>query len=113
MVVQVGKCAALHTTSSSYHVNITVPHSGMFVESGGSPCHTMSEMHEYHFEVKMACSSCSGAVERVLSRLEGVTSYEVSLEKQSVDVKGTVDYDTVLATIKKTGKQVLNGSVTA
>ncbi|WFD36285.1 Cytosolic copper metallochaperone [Malassezia cuniculi] len=72
----------------------------------------MSE-HEYHFEVKMACSSCSGAVERVLSRLEGVTSYNVNLEKQTVDVKGTVDYDTVLEKIKKTGKQVLAGSVVA
>ena len=43
----------------------------------------------------------------------GVSSYNVNLEKQTVDVKGTADYDTVLATIKKTGKQVLNGSVVA
>ena len=59
----------------------------------------------------MACSSCSGAVERVLSRLEGVNSYEVNLEQQTAVVRGTVDYDTVLEKIKKTGKQVLSGEV--
>lgn len=75
--------------------------------------------HEYHFDVKMACSACSGAIERVLSRLEGtwsdshtgVSSYDVSLEKQTVDVRGPAPFDTVLAKIQKTGKEVLSSKI--
>lgn len=36
----------------------------------------------------------------------GVSSFDVSLEKQEVIVKGTVPYEDVLAKIKKTGKEV-------
>lgn len=41
-----------------------------------------------------------------LSTVVGVSSYDVSLEKQSVLVKGTISYDDVLEKIKKTGKEV-------
>ncbi|OCH94963.1 hypothetical protein OBBRIDRAFT_788704 [Obba rivulosa] len=54
----------------------------------------------------MTCSGCSGAVERVLKKTEGVASYDVSLEKQEVLVKGTIPYDDLLEKIKKTGKEV-------
>lgn len=40
----------------------------------------------------------------------GVTSYDVSLEKQEVVVSGTIPYDDVLAKIKKTGKEVCRGT---
>jgi len=30
----------------------------------------MSE-HNYHFDVKMTCGGCSGAIERVLKKTEG------------------------------------------
>lgn len=36
----------------------------------------------------------------------GISTYQVDLEKQEVTVKGSVDYDTVLEKIKKTGKEV-------
>ena len=36
----------------------------------------------------------------------GISTYDVSLEKQEVLVKGTIDYDTLLEKIKKTGKEV-------
>lgn len=36
----------------------------------------------------------------------GVDSFDVSLEKQEVIVNGSASYDDVLATIKKTGKEV-------
>ena len=36
----------------------------------------------------------------------GVASYDVSLEKQEVLVKGTIGYDELLEKIKKTGKEV-------
>jgi copper chaperone len=72
----------------------------------------------------MTCGGCSGAVTRALEKAQGngserhmllsltithfkpVSSYDVSLEKQEVLVKGTIPYDDVLAVIKKTGKEV-------
>ncbi|EPS31863.1 Metal homeostasis factor ATX1 [Penicillium oxalicum] len=67
--------------------------------------------HQYKFNVAMSCGGCSGAIERVLKRLEGVKSFDVSLESQTANVvtEPTVSYDTVLATIKKTGKTVNSG----
>ncbi|KAL2041251.1 hypothetical protein N7G274_006196 [Stereocaulon virgatum] len=55
----------------------------------------------------MTCSGCSGAIERVLKKTEGLSSYKVDLETQSADVyTDTVPYETVLEKIKKTGKPV-------
>ncbi|OJJ49525.1 hypothetical protein ASPZODRAFT_127999 [Penicilliopsis zonata CBS 506.65] len=70
----------------------------------------MSE-HVYKFNVSMSCGGCSGAVERVLKRLDGIKSYNVNLDSQTADVvtEPSVSYDTVLATIKKTGKTVNSG----
>ncbi|KAK4056737.1 Cytosolic copper metallochaperone [Microbotryomycetes sp. JL221] len=66
---------------------------------------------QYQFDVVMTCSGCSGAIERVLKKTEGVSSYNVSLPEQSVTVNTTVPYDDILAKIKKTGKQVKGGKV--
>ncbi|RYP15399.1 hypothetical protein DL765_005735 [Monosporascus sp. GIB2] len=97
----------------------------------------MSE-HTYKFNVTMSCGGCSGAINRVLGKLEGefvscpsfvpasldydsppprpspslrVKSYDVSLEKQEALVVAapSLDYETVLRTIKKTGKKVNSG----
>ncbi|KXL44016.1 hypothetical protein M433DRAFT_68741 [Acidomyces richmondensis BFW] len=67
--------------------------------------------HNYKFNVTMTCSGCSGAVERVLKKLEGIKSFEVSLDSQTATVKTeeNVDYATVLEKIKKTGKKVNSG----
>lgn len=54
----------------------------------------------------MACSGCSNAVNRALSRLEGVEKIDISLEKQQVVVESTLPREEVLAAIKKTGKTV-------
>jgi len=64
--------------------------------------------HTYEFEVTMTCTGCSGAVTRVLSKLKGVKSYDVNLEKRLVFVTAEpdLDYDTVYEKIKKTGKHV-------
>lgn len=58
---------------------------------------------------------CSNAVNRVLTKLEGVKNIDISLEKQTVDVTTVngLSYDTVLEKIKKTGKEVKGGSVVA
>jgi len=71
----------------------------------------MSE-HKYKFNIAMSCGGCSGAVERVIKKLDGVKSYEVSLEKQSAEIvtaDDALDYNTVLGSIKKTGKKVKSG----
>ncbi|KAL8825245.1 MAG: hypothetical protein Q9191_004534 [Dirinaria sp. TL-2023a] len=67
--------------------------------------------HHYKFNIQMNCGGCSGAVDRVLKKLEGVKSYNVSLEKQTADVyaEETLQYEAVLEKIKKTGKQVKSG----
>lgn len=84
---------------------------------------------KYEFSVAMSCGGCSGAVTRVLNKLEGtyaavppcllytltsvgVEKFDVSLETQKVVVE-TVDasltYDRVLNAIGKTGKKVSEG----
>ncbi|KAF9693835.1 hypothetical protein EKO04_008454 [Ascochyta lentis] len=70
----------------------------------------MSE-HNYKFNIAMSCGGCSGAVERVLKKLEGVKSYDVSLETQSANIvtEDSLSYETVLEKIKKTGKTVKSG----
>ncbi|KAK0249851.1 Cytosolic copper metallochaperone [Friedmanniomyces endolithicus] len=67
--------------------------------------------HNYKFNVTMTCGGCSGAVERVLKKLDGVKSFDVSLDSQTANVvtADSVDYATVLEKIKKTGKKVNSG----
>jgi len=67
--------------------------------------------HNYKFNVTMTCGGCSGAVERVLKKLDGVKSYDVSLDTQTANIvtEDSVDYTTVLEKIKKTGKKVNSG----
>ncbi|OJD20770.1 hypothetical protein ACJ73_07896 [Blastomyces percursus] len=67
--------------------------------------------HKYKFSVTMSCGGCSGAIERVLKKLDGVKSYTVNLESQTATVlaEPSLEFDTVLATIKKTGKTVTSG----
>ncbi|KAJ5587928.1 heavy metal ion transporter [Penicillium hispanicum] len=67
--------------------------------------------HQYKFNVSMSCGGCSGAVERVLKKLEGVKSFDVNLDSQTalVSTEPTVSYATVLEVIKKTGKTVNSG----
>ncbi|MCJ1374296.1 Cytosolic copper metallochaperone [Loxospora ochrophaea] len=64
--------------------------------------------HHYKFNVSMSCGGCSGAVERVLKKLDGVKTYDVSLETQTADVvtEPSLEYEQVLEKIKKTGKTV-------
>ncbi|WPH01904.1 Hypothetical protein R9X50_00475800 [Acrodontium crateriforme] len=67
--------------------------------------------HNYKFNITMTCGGCSGAVERVLKKLDGVKSFDVSLDSQTANIvtEESVDYATVLEKIKKTGKKVNSG----
>ncbi|KAK9476853.1 hypothetical protein V1514DRAFT_335592 [Lipomyces japonicus] len=72
-------------------------------------------VHEYEFDVAMSCSGCSNAVNRVLTKLDGVNDIKITLDDQKVLVKtaDTVAYDTVLSQIKKSGKTVRSGTTIA
>ncbi|KAJ4269583.1 hypothetical protein ACHAPJ_005989 [Fusarium lateritium] len=69
----------------------------------------MADTHTYEFNVTMSCGGCSGAIDRVLKKLDGVDSYEVSLENQTAKVVTGLPYETVLQKIAKTGKKVNSG----
>ncbi|GAO13324.1 uncharacterized protein UV8b_00698 [Ustilaginoidea virens] len=71
----------------------------------------MSAAHTYEFNVSMSCGGCSGAIDRVLKKLDGVESYEVSLENQTAKVVTELPYETVLSKIAKTGKKVNSATV--
>ncbi|KNC96334.1 uncharacterized protein SPPG_09526 [Spizellomyces punctatus DAOM BR117] len=60
----------------------------------------------YKFKVGMSCSGCSGAVDRILKKTQGVSSYDISLENQTVVVKSTLSQNEVFEAIKKSGKPV-------
>ncbi|KAF9203341.1 Cytosolic copper metallochaperone [Haplosporangium sp. Z 27] len=62
-------------------------------------------MPVYNYDVTMTCSGCSGAVTRVLTKLDGVKSFDVSLEKQKVTVESdSLTQEEILEKIQKTGK---------
>ncbi|KAI9831452.1 MAG: hypothetical protein M1819_005051 [Sarea resinae] len=69
--------------------------------------------HTYDFSIAMSCSGCSGAVERVIKKLPGIKSYDVSLDAQTASIvtdgataAETPDYETIVTKIQKTGKKV-------
>ncbi|CAL3972037.1 hypothetical protein PZA11_005259 [Diplocarpon coronariae] len=70
-----------------------------------------AEEHTYKFNVSMSCGGCSGAVTRVLTKLDGVKSFDVSLDTQTATViaEPSLSYEQVLTTISKTGKKVNSG----
>ncbi|GHJ85043.1 hypothetical protein NliqN6_1445 [Naganishia liquefaciens] len=66
----------------------------------------------YKFDVKMTCSGCSGAIDRVLKKnITSPNEYSVSLQDQTVFVWGPAaslpPFDDVKAKIAKTGKEIL------
>nr|CAI5835489.1 unnamed protein product [Callosobruchus analis] len=70
----------------------------------------MAEVKLHEFKVKMTCEGCSGAVQRVLTKLKDnpdkkVEDFDISLADQSVKVKTSLSANEVLEVIKKTGKE--------
>eukprot|EP00699_Malawimonas_sp_californiana_P000708 EC714138.1.p1 GENE.EC714138.1~~EC714138.1.p1 ORF type:complete len:70 (+),score=10.36 EC714138.1:56-265(+) len=56
------------------------------------------------FNVEITCGGCVNAVRRVLERMEGVQSVDISLEQELVTVQGTATPADMLEKILKTGK---------
>ncbi|KAG0434269.1 hypothetical protein HPB47_019226 [Ixodes persulcatus] len=63
-----------------------------------------SQVHE--FEVEMTCEGCSGAVQRVLGKLEGqgVNKVEIDLPNKRVFIDSTLSSEKLLEVLKKAGK---------
>ncbi|KAL5213448.1 hypothetical protein ABZP36_024295 [Zizania latifolia] len=56
-------------------------------------------------KVGMSCQGCAGAVRRVLTKMEGVETFDIDMEEQKVTVKGNVKPEDVFQTVSKTGKK--------
>lgn len=56
-------------------------------------------------KVAMSCEGCSGAVKRVLTKMQGVETFDIDMKEQKVTVKGNVKPEDVFQTVSKTGKK--------
>ncbi|ODV89976.1 hypothetical protein CANCADRAFT_99011 [Tortispora caseinolytica NRRL Y-17796] len=68
-------------------------------------------MTTYEYTVEMTCQGCVNAVNRVLTRLDGVDSVDISLDSQSVLVKSSLPQEKITETIQKTGKKITGSKV--
>ncbi|XP_007473973.1 copper transport protein ATOX1 [Monodelphis domestica] len=62
-------------------------------------------MPKHEFTVDMTCEGCSNAVTRVLNKLGGV-QFEIDLPNKKVCIDSEHSVDTLLETLKKTGKTI-------
>ncbi|XP_076993572.1 copper transport protein ATOX1 [Tamandua tetradactyla] len=62
-------------------------------------------MPKHEFSVDMSCEGCANAVTRVLNKLGGV-DFEIDLPSKKVCIESEHSTDTLLETLKKTGKTV-------
>ena len=53
----------------------------------------------------MTCESCARAATALLSKVPGVEKVETDVPSKTVTVTGTASPDTVIATLRKTGKE--------
>ncbi|GAB0097841.1 Atox1 [Sergentomyia squamirostris] len=64
----------------------------------------MSSTPVHKFQVEMTCEGCSGAVKRVLGKLEQIDDVSIDLQEKTVLVTSTLPAEQILETIRKTGK---------
>ncbi|KAJ6408467.1 HEAVY METAL-ASSOCIATED ISOPRENYLATED PLANT PROTEIN 45 [Salix viminalis] len=55
--------------------------------------------------VHMDCEGCEKRIRRAISKIEGVDSLEIDMEKQKVTVKGYVEQRKVLKVVRRTGRR--------
>ena len=55
-------------------------------------------------KVEMMCEGCVGAVKRILGKMEGVDSFDVTLETKKVTVTGSVEPSAVIEKLNNAGK---------
>ncbi|XP_006632102.2 copper transport protein ATOX1 [Lepisosteus oculatus] len=62
-------------------------------------------MQKHEFFVDMTCEGCSGAVTRVLNKLQGV-KFDIDLPNKKVFIESEQSVEVLIETLKKTGKTV-------
>ncbi|XP_054412085.1 copper transport protein ATOX1 isoform X1 [Pongo abelii] len=67
--------------------------------------YSFCKLQKHEFSVDMTCGGCAEAVSRVLNKLGGV-KYDIDLPNKKVCIESEHSMDTLLATLKKTGKTV-------
>ncbi|XP_059607652.1 copper transport protein ATOX1 [Phlebotomus argentipes] len=78
---------------------------GSFVFVAFTVTHQMSSTPVHKFQVEMTCEGCSGAVKRVLGKLEQqIEDVNIDLESKIVLVKSNMTSEQLLEVIRKTGK---------
>ncbi|KAL9361218.1 hypothetical protein Peur_044003 [Populus x canadensis] len=55
--------------------------------------------------VHMDCEGCEKRIRRAISKIDGVDSLEIDMDKQKVTVKGYVDQRKVLKVVRRTGRR--------
>ncbi|XP_061966555.1 heavy metal-associated isoprenylated plant protein 45 [Populus nigra] len=55
--------------------------------------------------VHMNCEGCEKRIRRAISKIDGVDSLEIEMDKQKVTVKGYVDQRKVLKVVRRTGRR--------
>ncbi|KAJ7972008.1 Heavy metal-associated isoprenylated plant protein [Quillaja saponaria] len=55
--------------------------------------------------VHMDCEGCQKRIQRAISKLDGVDSMEIDMDKQKVTVTGYVDKRKVLKVVRRTGRR--------
>nr|XP_032653330.1 copper transport protein ATOX1-like [Chelonoidis abingdonii] len=62
-------------------------------------------MPKHEFSIDMTCEGCSNSVTHVLNKLRDV-QFEIDLPNKRVCIDSEHRVDTLLATLKKTGKSI-------
>jgi copper chaperone len=55
----------------------------------------------YEYYCGMTCDGCKGAITRLLSKCEGVESFEADVQEKKLIVKGTANPEAVLEKLSK------------
>ncbi|XP_015570671.1 heavy metal-associated isoprenylated plant protein 45 isoform X1 [Ricinus communis] len=76
----------------------------MFGRRSGSskPSNAMSIVE---LSVHMDCEGCEKRIRRAISKMEGVDSLEIDMDRQKVTVTGYVDQRKVLKVVRRTGRK--------
>ena len=64
----------------------------------------MSSAKTTELKVDMMCEGCVGAVKRILGKMEGVESFDVTLDTKKVTVTGSIEPSAVIEKLNKAGK---------
>lgn len=64
----------------------------------------MSPAKTTELKVDMMCEGCVGAVKRILGKMEGVESFDVTLDTKKVTVTGSIEPSAVIEKLNKAGK---------